>query len=118
MTYSSGILKYMVTIRNKVAGTSFGDTTKYEDVACVHAQKYWKHGVKGLREGALDAYDKVMFRMRWNNIVTRDSLLVCEGRTYQVLTLEGSKQDDQIEILAQEMIQDAPTYVPPTPNNN
>ena len=56
-------------------------------------------GVKSLREGSLDAYDTVMIRMRWNNIVQRDSLLVCEGKTYQVLSLDGEYQRNEIEKL-------------------
>ena len=63
----------------------------------------------------MDAYDKVLFRMNWNNIVKRDSLLVCEGKTYQILSLDGEYQKNEIEILAQEVVQGAPAYVPPTP---
>ena len=101
-----------MTIRNKVGGTGFGETTSYQDVKTVWAAKTWKHGAKALREGALDAYDKVLFRMNWNNIVKRDSLLVCEGKTYQVLSLDGEFQHNEIEILAQEVVQAAPSYIP------
>ena len=98
-----------VTIRNKVVATTFGDTTSWQDVATVWAAKTWKHGAKALREDALDVYDKVLFRMNWNDIVTRDSMLVCEGKTYQVLSLDGEKHRNEIEILAQEVVQDAPS---------
>lgn len=98
-----------VTIRNKVVATTFGETTSWQDVATVWAAKTWKHGAKALREGALDVYDKVLFRMNWNDIVTRDSMLVCEGKTYQVLSLDGEKHRNEIEILAQEVVQDAPS---------
>ena len=97
-------MKDIVTIRNKVVATGFGDTTSYRDVGCVHARKVWKSGNKVLRESALDAIDVVIFRMRWNNIVTRDSLLVCNGKTYQILSLEGDRQENQIEIKAQEIV--------------
>ena len=116
MAYQAGFRNHRVTIRNKVVATTFGDTTSYQDVKTVWAAKTWKTGAKAMREGALDAYDKVLFRMDWNNIVTRDSLLVCEGKTYQVLSLEGEKQRNEIEILAQEIVQDTPTYVPPKPD--
>ena len=112
MAYSSGYLKDIVTIRNKVVTTGFGETTHYQDAGCVHARKVWKSGNKVLRESALDAVDLVIFRMRWNNIVTRDSLLVCDGRTYQILALEGNQQENQLEIKAQEVVQAAPTYNP------
>lgn len=120
MAYQAGFRNHRVTIQNKVVATSFGETTEYQNVKTVWAAKTWKTGAKALREGALDAYDKVLFRMDWNNIVRRDSLLVCDGKTYQVLSLEGDRQKNEIEILAQELVQDAPTYIPPTPtpNNN
>ena len=112
MAYQSGFRRCRVTIRNKVGGTGFGETTSYQDVKTVWAAKTWKHGAKALHEGALDAYDKVLFRMNYNTIVQRDSLLVCEGKTYQVLSLNGNFKANEIEILAQEVVQDAPSYSP------
>ena len=101
-----------MTIRNKVVATGFGETTQYQDIKTVHAAKTWKHGAKAMQEGALDAYDKVLFRMNYNTIVQRDSLLVCEGKTYQVLSLNGDFKANEIEILAQEVVLAAPTYTP------
>ena len=112
MSYQAGFRHCRVTIRNKVVATQFGETTSYQDAATVWAAKTWKHGAKALQEGALDAYDKVLFRMNWNDIVRRDSLLVCEGKTYQILSLDGEYQKNEIEILAQEIVQSAPTYTP------
>lgn len=112
MAYQAGFRNHLVTIRNKVVATGFGDTTTYQDVKTVHAAKTWKHGAKAMREGALDAYDTVLFRMDWNDIVRRDSLLVCEGKTYQVMSLEGDFRTNEIEIRAQEIVQGAPTYSP------
>ena len=112
MAYQAGFRNHIVIIKNKVVATAFGETTGYQEVAKVHAAKTWKHGAKALQEGALDAYDKVLFRMNWNNIVKRDSLLVCEGKTYQILSLDGEYQKNEIEILAQEVVQGAPTYTP------
>lgn len=104
MAYQSGFRHCRVCIRNKVVGTGFGETTSYKDVGMVWAAKTWKHGMKALHEGALDAYDKVLFRMNWNPDVKRDSLLVCEGKTYQILSLDGEYQRNEIEILAQEVV--------------
>ena len=112
MAYQAGFRHCRVTIRNKVVATGFGETTSWHDAATVWAAKTWKHGAKAMQEGALDAYDKVLFRMNWNNIVKRDSLLVCEGKTYQILSLDGEYQKNEIEILAQEVVQAAPTYTP------
>ena len=117
MGYSSGYLHNIVTIRNKVVATGFGETISWQDAGCVHARKVWKSGNKVLRESALDAIDVVIFRMRWNNIVTRDSLLVCDGKTYQILSLEGDRQENQIEIKAQEIVNGAPTPTP-TPSSS
>jgi len=104
MAYESGFLYNRVKIKNKTAGTGFGDTTTYTDAGTFWANKTWKHGTKGLREGALDAYDKVLFRMNWNCVIRRDSLIECEGKTYQILSLEGDRRKNEMEILAQEIV--------------
>lgn len=101
-----------MTIRNKVVATGFGETTSYQDVATVWANVTFSKGVKSLREGALDAYDTVMFRMLWNDKVTRDSHLVYDGVTYQIQSFHVDKLDNTIQITAQEMVQAAPTYNP------
>ena len=82
----------------------FGEKTEYEQVACVHANLTWKKGQKALSEGALDAQDTVMFRMRWNSIVTRDCRLQCEGVTYQIQSLHADRQDDTMQITATEIL--------------
>ena len=112
MGYSAGFLNHRVTIRNKVVATGFGETTSYQDVATVWANVTFSKGVKSLREGALDAYDTVMFRMLWNDKVTRDSHLVYDGVTYQIQSFHVDKLDNTIQITAQEMVQAAPTYNP------
>jgi len=117
MAYSSGYLRDLITIRNKVVATGFGDTTSYQDAGCIHARKVWKSGNKAVREGALDGVDIVIFRMRWNTIIKRDSLIVFGGKTYQIISLEGDEQDNQMEAKATEVVQGAPAPAPsPTPN--
>ena len=117
MAYSSGYLKDIITIRNKVVATGFGDTTSYQDAGCIHARKVWKSGNKAVRDGALDGVDIVIFRMRWNTIIKRDSLIVFGGKTYQIISLEGDEQDNQMEAKATEVVQGAPAPAPsPTPN--
>lgn len=112
MAYTSGLLKYRVTILNKQVASGFGETTSYQPAATVWADVTWNKGVKALREGALDAYDTVLIRMRWNNVVTRDSRLLHDGVTYQIQSLHADRQDNTIQITAQEMVQAAPTYNP------
>ena len=106
MGYSAGFLNKRVMIRNKKSPTeqTFGDTTTYEDAGCVWANVTWSKGVKALHEGALDAYDTVLIRMRWNTIVSRDSQLVYDGVTYQIMSLHADRQDNTIQITATEIV--------------
>ena len=106
MGYSTDILNHMVAILNKKATTDkkFGEKTTYEQVACVHADVTWKKGQKALNEGALDAVDTVMVRMRWNNIISRESRLECEGVMYQIQSLHADRRQDTIQITATEIV--------------
>ena len=106
MGYSSGMLNYMVAVLKKKDPDkkAFGEKTEYEKVSCVHANMTWKKGQKSLNEGALDAIDTVMFRMRWNNIITRDCLLECEGVTYQIQSLHADRRANTLQITATEIV--------------
>lgn len=104
MGYTSGLIRHRVTILNKQVATGFGETTSYQPAATVWADVTWKKGQKALNEGALDAQDTVLIRMRWNDIVTRDSRLQCDGVTYQIQSLHADKQDNTIQITATEII--------------
>ena len=104
MPYSSDILRYRVTILNKQVASGFGETTAYHPAATVWADVTWSKGVKALREGALDAYDTVLIRMRYNDVVTRDSRLQCDGVTYQIQSLHADRQSNTIQITATEIV--------------
>ena len=104
MAYTSGLLKYRVTILNKQVATGFGETNSYQSAATVWADLTWLKGAKRLAEASLDAMDTVMIRMRWNNIVTRDSRLQCDGVTYQIQSLHADHQDNTIQITATEIV--------------
>ena len=104
MAYTSGILRYRVTILNKQVATGFGETTSYQPAATVWADLTWNKGVKALREGALDAYDTVLIRMRYNDVVTRDSRLQHGGVTYQIQSLHANRQENTIQITATEIV--------------
>lgn len=104
MGYSAGILDRRVMIKNKVAGTTFGSTTTYQDAGCVYANVTWKKGQRALNEGMLDSQDTVLIRMRWNDIVTRESRLECDGVTYQIQSLHADRRDNTIQITATEII--------------
>jgi lipocalin len=60
-------------------------------------------GVKAMREGALDAYDTVMFRCRYNAKFDRWCLLQYKGKWYQITSFNDDAQDNQIQITATEM---------------
>ena len=104
MTYTSGILKYRVTILNKHVASGFGETTSYQPAATVWADVTWKKGQKALNEGVLDSQDTVLIRMRYNNIVTRDSRLQSGGVTYQIQSLHADRQENTIQITATEIV--------------
>ena len=94
-------------ILNKVLPTQgeFGETPQYEVKAGVWASVTWSKGVKALREGALDAYDTIMVRMRYNTVVSRDSRLLIDGVTYQIQSMHRDYQDNTIQITATEVVQ-------------
>lgn len=104
MAYSSGMLRHRVTIKNKVVATQFGETTGWQDAGCVWAAVDFRRGMKRLAEGALDGTDYVVIRMRYNNIVKRDSLLECEGVTYQITEFHADRYDNIVQIKAQEIV--------------
>ena len=104
MGYTSGLLKYRVTILNKQVASGFGETTSYQPAATVWADVTWSKGAKALREGALDAYDTVLIRMRYNDVVTRDSRLQHDGVTYQIQSLHADRQANTIQITATEIV--------------
>lgn len=112
MTYQSGFLHTRVTIRNKVTTAAFGETTGYQDVATVWANVSFSKGMKALHEGALDAYDTVIVRMRYNTIVSRDSHLVHDGKEYQIQSFHRDHRENIIQITAVEIVQGAPEPQP------
>lgn len=112
MAYQSGFIHNRVTIRNKVVATGFGETTGYQDAATVWANVSFSKGMKALHEGALDAYDTVIIRMRYNSIVSRDSHLVHDGREYQIQSFHRNYEENIVQITATEIVQAAPSYIP------
>ena len=89
--------------------------TKYEILGTFWAAEDFNRGVKSLREGAYDAYDTVMFRMRYNAEIDRWCLLQYQGKWYQIQSFNASYQDNQIQITATEMANQQVTIVDPTP---
>lgn len=76
---------------------------KYELLGDFWAAEDYNRGVKSLREGAFDAYDTVMFRMRWQKDIDRWCIIKYHGKWYQIQSFNESFQDNTIQITAIEM---------------
>lgn len=107
MSYSTGMMSKRVAVLSRMAARDgeFGRGSSGQ--AYVVSQVVWAsvdfvRGLKALREGAMDAYDTVMFRLRWNPGVTRESLLWHGGHVYEIQQLNAERQRNQLQITAQE----------------
>ena len=84
---------------------TFGATTSYRRAGKVFAAYKFNKGAKALREGALDAYNTVMFQLNFSsNInITRDCLVEFCGKIFQIQSLNDDYQANKIVITATEM---------------
>lgn len=117
MAYSAGMLNKRIIIAKRVTGTTpttAADTGKarYEILATVWAEEKWNKGVKAMQAGVLDAYDTVMFRMHYRSDVDRWCLIQYHGKWYQIQSLNGDYQDNQLQITATEMANQNVNVVP------
>lgn len=106
MAYSTTLLNKRVEIQNRreSSNTALGMTSgEWETVGMAWAGVTWARGAKALREGALDAYDTVMIRMRWNELVSRDSRIVADGKVYEVDTMQSDKRSDTMQLVCHEV---------------
>ena len=100
---------HRITILNKVQPTekTFGQKTGYKREGSLNSSYEFTKGTKALREGALDAYDSVMFRLNFSGNVakkiTRESLIEMHGKIYQIQSLNEDYHDNKIIIRATEM---------------
>ena len=76
---------------------------KYEILGTFWMGETFNKGVKAMHEGALDAYDTVMFRCRYNANIDRWCLLKYRGKWYQITSFNEDYQDNQIQITATEL---------------
>ncbi len=115
MAYSSGMLNKRITIarRAEEKDKQFGKNgqAKYTILGDFWAAEDFNRGVKSLREGAYDAYDTVMFRMRFHECVDRWCLIKYQGKWYQTQSFNASRQENQIQITAQELANQDVTIV-------
>ena len=122
MAYSSGMMNKRVKVakRYEEKNPTFGGSssvTKYTVLGTFWAAEDFNRGVKSLREGAYDAYDTVMFRMRYNANIDRWCLLKYQGKWYQITSFNEDYQENQIQITATELANQQVNIVPPVPEN-
>lgn len=107
--FTSGMRNHRVTILSKVAPTekAFGEKTGYQRIGSLNSTYEFDKGTKALREGALDAYDSVIFRMNFSGnaakSITRESLIEMNGKIYQIQSLNSDYHENKIIICATEM---------------
>ena len=123
MAYSTGMMNKRVKIAKRVdsEGGSFGRSSggqKYTMLGEFWAAESFNKGVKSMREGAVDAYDTVMFRMRYRAEIDRWCLVQYHGRWYQIQSFNEDYQTNEIQITAIEMANQNVTIVEPNINNS
>ena len=124
MAYSTGMMNKRVAVLNPATVTpgKFGRQSAgrgYEFVGKFWAAVDFNKGAKSLREGAVDAYDTLIVRMRWNDKVTVRSMIVWNGRTFAVRSFNDDRQTNQIQLLIREDTgQDLSGLVPYDPSNS
>ena len=100
---------HRVTILNKVQPSErqFGEKTGYRRDGSLWSSYEFSKGTRALRDGALDAYDSVIFRLNFSGNVakkiTRESLIEMHGKIYQVQSLNDDYHENKIIIRATEM---------------
>ena len=108
MTYPASILKKRITVLNRTTakvgdyGKNSAGTT-YTPAATLWAAIHWTKGQKAMREGALDAYDVVMIRLRYHPTVNRQSIIAHARKYYEIESFHADEQDNTIQITAHEM---------------
>ena len=106
MAFNSGFLNKRVTIlsREESKQNEFGRVGgMYIPVQTVWANCTYTKGVKAMREGALDAYETYMVRMMWHEKMKRECRLSWDNRIYQIESLKGDKEANEMQIVCTEI---------------
>ena len=116
MGYSSGMMNKRIKIAKRVdsTGGDFGRSSggqKYTMLGEFWASEKFDKGMKSLREGAVDAYDTVMFRMRFNADIDRWCLIQYQGKWFQIQSCNEDYQTNEIQITAREMANQQVTII-------
>ena len=89
----------------ETTGDNFGKQgqPKYEILGTFWMAETFNKGAKAMHEGALDAYDTVMFRCRYNADIDRWCLLKFRGKWYQITSFNEDYQENQLQMTAVEL---------------
>ena len=101
------MLNKRVTVLNKAAAryNEFGKVGgDWVAEKVIWAGCSYVKGVKAMREGALDAYTTYMVRTDWHKELTEESRLSWAGETYQVLTLNGDREANEMQVTCQRVV--------------
>ena len=105
------MLRYRIEVLNRKAQTvgAYGVDSagiEWQSTGPYWASVEWAKGKSAMNVGALDAYEVVMVRMRWNCVVNMRSRIVFEGQTYQIIpeTFHADKASNKIQFNAQLII--------------
>lgn len=121
--FNIGMRHYRITILNKVAPAekAFGEKTGYHNDGSLYSSYEFNKGTKALREGSLDSYDSVMFRLNYSGsaakLITRESLIQFKGKIYQIMSLNADYQENKIIIRATEMTTQV-NIIDPSPSSS
>jgi SPP1 family predicted phage head-tail adaptor len=118
--FGAGMRHYRIGILEVVQSEkTFGATTSYRRAGKVSAAYKFNKGARALREGALDAYNTVMFQLNFSsNInITRDCLVEFRGKIFQIQSLNDDYQANKIVITATEMATQV-NIIDPSPSSS
>ena len=105
MAYSTGMMNKRVTVAKRAPepGTAKSGQRKYVILGTFWMSETFNKGTKSMHEGALDAYDAVMFRCRYNKDIDRWCLLQYNGKWYQITSFNEDYHDNQLQMTAVEL---------------
>lgn len=109
MSYTTGMLNKRVAIMARKDTESQSDYGRngagrdYEYAGEVCASIVFNKGQKSLREGAIDAYDYLIVRMRYTKLIDRWCVIVWDNRTFQIESFNSDKYLNEIQLLVREI---------------
>ena len=109
------VAKRYIDTNNNADNFGKSGQPKYELLGTFWMAETFTKGVKAMHEGALDAYDTVMFRCRYNANIDRWCLLKFHGKWYQITSFNEDYQENQLQMTAVELANQQVNIVEPTP---